>query len=79
MDGGWSGVIFQHFLSFFAFEFERGGKNFIRGMEIEFMRERFDDNISLKRSGENLEYKIHPLFRDVTILIHDEDQKSIHD
>lgn len=51
MDGGWSGVIFQHFLSFFAFEFERGGKNFIRGMEIEFMRERFDDNIFLGEGG----------------------------
>lgn len=65
MDGGWSGVIFQHFLSFFAFEFERGGKNFIHGMEIEFMRERFDDNIFLgEGGGENLEYKIHPLFCD---------------
>lgn len=51
MDGGWSGVIFQHFLSFFAFEFERRGKNFIRGMEIEFMRERFDDNIFLGEGG----------------------------
>lgn len=78
---GWGlvGSNFSTFSFLFRIWIREGGKSFIRGMEIEFMRERFDDNISLKRSGENLEYKIHPLFRDVTILIHDEDQKSIHD